>query len=324
MRDPAFIVTVDTEGDNLWAAPREITVRNAAYLPRFQVLCERHGIRPVYLVNHEMATAAAFVEFGRHVVARGTGEIGMHLHAWNSPPLVPLTGDDFRYQPYLVEYPEATMRAKIRHLTALLEDTFDVKMASHRAGRWAFDRRYGALLQAEGYRVDCSVTPGIDWRSSPGAPGGRGGADYRRSPPRPHWWDGLPAGSTRADALLEVPLTVHPRTPFRTVPWAYRTPLLRRAATRLAPAHAWLYPAVTGLPLMLEAVDDLRRAGVDHLEMMLHSSELMPGGSATYRDEAAVDRLYEDLEALFERVAPWCRSMTLREFHAAFSGEADA
>jgi len=51
-----------------------------------------------------MAMSAAFVEFGRDVLARGTGEIGMHLHAWNSPPIVPLTGDDFHYQPYLIEY----------------------------------------------------------------------------------------------------------------------------------------------------------------------------------------------------------------------------
>jgi len=25
----------------------------------------------------------------------------MHLHAWNSPPLMPLTDDDFRHQPFL-------------------------------------------------------------------------------------------------------------------------------------------------------------------------------------------------------------------------------
>jgi hypothetical protein len=30
------------------------------------------------------------------VIARGTAEVGMHLHAWNSPPTEPLTADDWR------------------------------------------------------------------------------------------------------------------------------------------------------------------------------------------------------------------------------------
>ncbi|MGH8263598.1 MAG: deacetylase, partial [Steroidobacterales bacterium] len=151
-----FIITVDTEGDNLWAKPREITTRNAAYLPRFQALCDEFNFKPVYLTNYEMAMCDEFVKFARAVIARDGGEVGMHLHAWNSPPLVPLTGDDFAHQPYLIEYPDAVMREKIRTITRLLEERFDRPMISHRAGRFAFDRRYAAMLVAEGYGVDCS------------------------------------------------------------------------------------------------------------------------------------------------------------------------
>ena len=139
-----FIITIDTEGDHLWSAPREITTRNARYLPRFQALAERYGFRPVYLTNYEMVECDAFVEFGRDVLERNAGEIGMHLHAWNSPPIEALTEDDFRYQPYLVEYPDEAMKAKIQWLTARLEQRFDDKMVSHRAGRWARDSRRGA------------------------------------------------------------------------------------------------------------------------------------------------------------------------------------
>ena len=39
----AFLITIDTEGDNLWACPREITTYNSHYLPRFQQLCERYA-----------------------------------------------------------------------------------------------------------------------------------------------------------------------------------------------------------------------------------------------------------------------------------------
>ncbi|MGH8641475.1 MAG: deacetylase, partial [Burkholderiales bacterium] len=82
MSETPFIITIDTEGDDLWARPREITTRNAEYLPRFQSLCERFGFKPVYLTNYEMAMSDVFVAFGRDVAARGAGEIGMHLHAW--------------------------------------------------------------------------------------------------------------------------------------------------------------------------------------------------------------------------------------------------
>src|SRR5262249_55521079 len=143
----------------------------------------------VYLTNYEMAMSDPFVEFGRDVLARGAGEIGMHLHAWNSPPLVPLTGDDFRFQPYLVEYPEPVMREKIATMTRLLEDRFDRVILTHRAGRLGFDGRYAAILLREGYRVDCSVSPGLDWRGTLGDPDGKGGSDYSAFPDRPYFFD---------------------------------------------------------------------------------------------------------------------------------------
>src|SRR6478672_5242091 len=129
---PFFLVTIDTEGDDLWSRPRTITTRNAAHTPRFQSLCERHGLRPTYLTNYEMATAPLFRELGRDVVRRKVGEIGLHVHAWNNPPIEPLTTDDYLHQPYLIEYPEAMVREKVHVLTGVLEEAFGTKMVSHR------------------------------------------------------------------------------------------------------------------------------------------------------------------------------------------------
>ena len=123
MSETPFIITIDTEGDDLWArsrGSREITTCNAAYLPRFQSLCERFGFKPVYLTNYEMVMSDVFVEFARDVVARGACEIGMHLHAWNSPPLDPLTSDDFHFQPYLIEYPERVIVPGVGRLTVAM------------------------------------------------------------------------------------------------------------------------------------------------------------------------------------------------------------
>jgi hypothetical protein len=319
MSETPFIITIDTEGDDLWSKPREITTRNAAYLPRFQSLCERFGFKPVYLANYEMAMSDAFVEFGRDVLARGAGEIGMHLHAWNSPPVVPLTEDDFRFQPYLIEYPDALMKEKIRTMTRLLEDRFDQHITSHRAGRLGFDARYARMLLDEGYRVDCSVSPGLDWRRTLGDPGGKGGPDYRAFPDRPYFFDPSDVSRPARGELLEVPMTIRSCELHRRAPWVYRVPLLRQTANRIvSPALNHLCPAENPLAGMLRAARGCRTDRADHAEFTLHSSELMPGGSPGFRTAADIERLYGDLEILFEEVSAWCCGMTLKEFHPWF------
>lgn len=55
-----FIITVDTEGDNLWKIKQcssgiaNITNRNGQYIERFQRLCEKYNLIPTYFVNYEM------------------------------------------------------------------------------------------------------------------------------------------------------------------------------------------------------------------------------------------------------------------------------
>lgn len=327
MSETPFIITIDTEGDGLWARPREITTRNAAFLPRFQTLCEKFKFKPVYLTNYEMAMSDAFVEFGRDVAARDAGEIGMHLHAWNSPPLEPLTSDDFHFQPYLIEYPERAMKEKIRTMTRLLEDRFDQQMISHRAGRWAFDGRYAAMLLEEGYRVDCSVAPGVDWAANRGDPDGSGGSNYTAFPDRPYFFSPDDICAPVGGGLLEVPVTTLPSRLYRRASWIYRVPLLRRAANRVSPGLPWLSPVQPSLraPLdrnldvMLQVAQAARAEGVAHMEFMLHSSELMPGGSPNFRDARDIEHLYESLEVLFENLSSWCIGRTLKEFHAGFA-----
>src|SRR5262249_37152919 len=96
-------------------------------------------------------------------------------------------------------------------------------------------------------------------------------------------------------------------------------PLLRSAAYRVTPSLSWLCPAESDIAAMLAAARDARREGVAHVEFMLHSSQLMPGGSPTYRRPSQIDRLYEDLEVLFESLSSWCYGTTLTEFQAMFA-----
>jgi hypothetical protein len=52
-----------------------------------------------------------------------------------------------------------------------------------------------------------------------------------------------------------------------------------------------------------------------YAEFILHSSELMPGGSPTFRDEASIENLFADLEQLFEHTRGRFHGATLAEFH---------
>ena len=238
----------------------------------------------------------------------------MHLHAWNSPPIVPLTGDDFTHQPYLIDYPEAVMREKIRTITRLLEDRFDRPMVSHRAGRFAFDRRYAAMLLAEGYGVDCSVTPGIDWSGTPGDPRGSGGSDYSEFPHRSYFIHPDDISRPGGAQLLEAPVTIQYGALYRQAPWLYCVPVARRLANAISPRPDWLSPAESTLDSMRRAAAGARDDGIEHLELMLHSSELMPGGSPSFPRSIDIERLYASLRTLFEEISAWCVGMTLKDF----------
>jgi hypothetical protein len=322
---PAFLITIDTEGDDLWSQPAAITTKNARYLPRFQALCEKYGLRPTWLVNYEMAECPEFVDFGRDVLARGTGEIGMHLHGWNSPPIKPLTENDYRHQPYLFEYPEPLMREKILAMTDLLEERFNRKMVSHRAGRWGLNSTYARLLVEAGYRTDCSVTPHISWQVYPGDPRGSGGPDFTRFPEQPYYLDLEHLDRPGKSTLLEVPLSVV-LTPYaRLNGWLEHGPsLLRRAFSRFFPSYHWLAPRdrLTNYHGMLAILHHALKNDWPCVELAMHSSELMPGGSPFFSDEKSIERLYRRLEMLFSLAAESFRGMTLEEFGDSFSSEA--
>jgi hypothetical protein len=317
----SFIVTIDTEGDDIWNGPREITTRNALYLPRFQQLCECFGLKPTYLVNYEMAVSPAFVEFGRDVQARGKGEIGMHLHAWNSPPIAALTGDDNRHKPFLIEYPADALRAKVDFMTKLLQDVFGTPITSHRAGRWAMNEHYARTLIEYGYLTDCSVTPYVDWRGTLGNPVAAGGSDYRDFPTEPYFIDPEDIGRPGNSPLLEVPMTVSKRCPPALRPLVRailsRPGLPRHVVSRML-RNQWLRPNGYNRSAMIAQVEEAAAAGASHVEFMLHSSEFMPAGSPTFPDARSVERLYADLEALFERASALFSGATLGEFRHAF------
>ena len=323
---PSFLITIDTEGDNLWSKPKTATTKNASYLPRFQELCEKYGFKPTYLTNYEMANSVTFQKLGKDIIRRGVGEVGMHLHAWDMPPSYELTKDDLRFHPYLIEYPEKVMRQKISIMTDLLESIFGVKMLSHRAGRWSFDEKYANQLIEFGYKVDCSVTPHVSWKSYLGAPEKDGGTDYTNFPETAYFIDPSDISRPGQSTLLEIPVSIMDRSGLVNTAvsssFLSNISLVNRISNRLFP-KVWLRPNGRNLNQMLGYLRYALSIKRDYVEFMLHSSEFMPGGSPLFKSESAIEQLYHCLESLFAEASVHFSGRTLSQYLEHFTGSFD-
>lgn len=301
-----FIITVDTEADNQWRRPTGISTENLRYLPHFQNLCAEFGFIPTYLVTHEAALDSFAAEQLGAWQAAGAAEVGAHLHPWTTPPLAP--GEDMTEHVYPSELSDDALRAKLTTLTRVITERFGRAPTSYRAGRWGLDSRQLALLAELGYVVDCSVTPKVSWRRQLGRRSGSGGPDFRSVPVAPYYPHSADVRqSGEKSAVLEVPMTIVYTSHFVTEHsrWAQRLltapdSRLKQIAVRLLLRPKWLriFPNSTVADwsrIYRAAV----RARLPALEFMIHSSELMPGGSPYAKDAAAVEKIYAQLTAMF-------------------------
>lgn len=295
-----FIITIDTEGDNLWNVKdterkiKGITNKNGDYIWRFQELCEKYGFIPTYLTNYEMSQSEAFVELARKGIKKGTLEIGMHMHAWNSPPYYPLEFQANGNNAYLGEYPKEIVYKKMDALKKILQDVFSVEITSHRGGRWYLDKYVIEILEKLGFMVDCTVSPGIDWRKNVGYTHNSNGSNWKRYKDKPfklktgnvlHW---------KKSQLLELPVTIK----YREYDGKF----------------IWLRPTGQNRKDLFWLVNKVISSEECYIEFMLHSSELMPGGSPTFKTSNHIEQLYVDLEILFQYISDNFKGIGITDF----------
>ena len=308
-----FIITIDTEGDNLWDwhEGMPIYTENVKYLPRFQKLCEEFGFKPVWLSNNEMLNDVSYVDFIADIEARKTGELGMHLHAWNTPPEFYLPIEQ-QGQPYLIEYPTEIMEAKIAYMTELIKSRCGIIPVSHRAGRWAMNQSYFDLLIKYGYKVDCSYTPEIDWASCVGRTKGSQGSDYSNISTDIQ----IIKSSDGKGTIVEVPMTTRTRKVWITQHGRYLRGIASSVYHLLTGKQLWLRPMKTNCNDIKKLISLEKNS--DYLMFMLHSSELMPGGSPTFKNKEDIEDLYENIEKIFNAVSKTHEGCTLRELEAEY------
>jgi len=299
-----FIITVDTEGDDQWkwTPGTVITTNNVRYLKRFQKLCDKYQFKPVWLSNWEMIDNPEYVHFVRETLMDKKCELGMHLHAWSTPPYYELKYSKYKGAPYLIEYPDDIMEEKIKKITDKFYQTFDMQPISHRAGRWAMNDTYFKMLHKYGYEIDCSYTPGIDWRSSVGMTDNFKGPDYRN----------VSNILEEHFGIIEVPVStckLHV-TKFRGGLKAH----LKNVYYAVKGYNMLFRPDGKNINALMRFIQMNTKSELDYLMFMIHSSELMPGGSPNFKTEESIEKLYTDLEILFETLAVSYKGYTLKEY----------
>ncbi|MFW6107777.1 MAG: hypothetical protein ACOC70_01125 [bacterium] len=299
---PALLVTIDTEPDDEWSGTPDVTLENIRRIPRLQELLDRHGVRPTYFVSYQVAANPDAAAVLRRIHDDGRCEIGAHLHAWRTPPHHELPGSAPGSHPYLYQFPPDVQRAKFGTLHRALVDVFAAPPTSHRAGKYGLDGRGVRLLAEFGYTVDSSVTPMTSWADDVQL--GVAGPDFRRAPIGAYELsEHDPARPGRA-GVTEVPVSVGltrrlPRLLERRIAAAGRFNLpVRLIGRALGVRKRWFRPF---LHVPLQEIEDaaswLVARGVGFLNMMFHSSELIPN-SKWCRTEAQVDEFVDRIERL--------------------------
>lgn len=187
-----LIVAVDTEEEFDWDRPFDPSATSVANIQeqfRAQAILDAHGIRPTYCVTYPVALSSE-ADLLRGFVRDGRCTIGAHLHPWVTPPHEgPIQGP----HSFPGNLPTSLERAKLEALTDAIANRFDAPPIIYKAGRYGLGPGTAEILDALGYRLDCSVVPYTTYEDK----GGPDFTGYTNSP------------FMASDTLVEVPLSVH-------------------------------------------------------------------------------------------------------------------
>jgi hypothetical protein len=290
---PSLIVVSDTEVEFDWQGPFDrgsSGVGHMRHIDRLQSICERWGIRPVYVVDYPVACQDSSVAALLPLVREGRALIGAHLHPWVTPPHEEAVDEHNSFPGNL---PPALERAKLASLADCIREKFGVRPEIYKAGRYGLGANSFPILEELGFTVDLSPAPPFDYTSI-------GGPDFSDCSLVAAWKG--PRGS-----VLSIPAT-------GALIGSLPSPALYRAAT--APLPKWLHaPGILARLGMVERVK-LTPEGHDALEMIrlirwlydrgerlfvmsLHSPSLEPGHTPYVRTDEELAVFLGAIERVF-------------------------
>jgi hypothetical protein len=279
---PVLLAVIDTEEEFDWSAPLDrasTAVGHMAAIGRLQDVFDTIGVVPSYLVSYAIVAQEAGFRPLQGYLAGGRALIGAHLNPWATPPHRERVNAVNSYPGNLPRELEA---AKLAALCRQIERGLGVRPTIYKAGRYGKGRNTEAILEEQGFEVDMSPAPAMDFRAD-------GGPDYTRHSPQPFLFG-------RARRLLCLPNTgafvgrchalgadLHP---LMEHVWGARLRLPAIASRLRLLERIRLTPEGHTLAEMQRLTRALLARGQRTFVLSLHSPSVVPGNTPYVRSDA--------------------------------------
>lgn len=173
---PNLLMTVDTEESFEWNAfdPDGHKICDTKDISKFQSLCEKHSVKPLYFVTYPLISDNHTSTYFKALYDQGKADLGLHLHGWNTPPIVETAHVENSWQSNL---PVGLQTEKLEMLADAFEQAFGFRAIAHRAGRYGIDLKAYMSLAKIGISHDFSPCPGFDFSEY-------GGPDFTAMSPK--------------------------------------------------------------------------------------------------------------------------------------------
>jgi hypothetical protein len=293
---PRLVVVVDTEEEFDWSAPFDranVGVEHMRSIGLMQQVFDEFGVRPIYVIDHPIATNPIAFEPLRAIYASGRCEIGAHLHPWVSPPFDETVNAQNSYPGNL---PRELERAKLESLSSAIYASFGFRPTAYKAGRYGAGPNTAAILEELGFETDLSPCPPFDF-------GTDGGPDWSAAPCDPFW-----IGPRRG--VLSIPNTgayvgfvkdgAHGLYRLATAPalrWAHLPGILARIG---AIDRLFLSPEGYSFDDMRRLTSALHHGGLRTFTFSVHSPSVMPGCTPYVRTAAERDKFLDTCRRYFD------------------------
>jgi hypothetical protein len=295
-----FTMTIDTEEEWDWDRgwpTKDLSLSNIELLPRFQGICDQYGVATTYFADQAVLDNAATREILLALAERPEIEVGMHIHPWNTPPVIQ-NGPVRARDTFLHNLPVHLIKEKLCSVYERFR-SLGLRPTSFRGGRYSSGGPIHEFLQDNGFLADASVCPYSTWPDD-GAP------DYRHRGLEP---TRIPPRCPSELALWELPLTLaFTRRPFAF--WRQCYDLVER--TWLSNLHligigerlgivrkVWLnFESPLG-DYMEALLGRLQLLNIPAVCFTVHSSSFLPGGNSFTRTPADAERLFRRVENVF-------------------------
>lgn len=288
---PVLQVVIDTEADFDWdkgTATDTGRVSSITGLNGGFDVFRRHGVRPALVIDHPVATQEQSARIVRALAGEGC-ELGVHLHAWSTPPEVEPRDD---WHSFSGNLGPALERQKLETLAARVEELLGQRPRLFKSGRYGLGPNTIRALEEFGFETDLSICPAYDFSAM-------GGPDFTDFTAHPGWFG-------EEGGLLSLPTTAgwlgalggQARLARRVTgsPTGRRLHLDRLAARANLLYPIRLSPEGNDLEAMQALTRRLHADGVRIFTLSLHSPTFQVGNTPYARSAAEVRALLDRID----------------------------